>query len=240
MSSEKPGFVDSLLTAAKDNPVAAALVGGGLLWLMTGDEKMRAVAKSFTNAMVPAKDLGAKATQSAASVFETSPPTAPDLEDEAHEATGVMRKAAGAASDAVSNTAEKVKGRLNEGVAYAQETFSGIADPSTGKKAYDKAESTLAAALERQPLLLGAVGIAIGAAVAGAFRVTTLESETMGKLSDDVKNDFGRRTEAVAQSLREASDTVKAEFADISTEALDRAKQAGLDAMNAAREAATP
>jgi hypothetical protein len=240
MSSEKPGFVDSLVTAAKDNPVAAALVGGGLLWLMTGDEKMRTAVKSFTAAMTPARDFSAKAAQSGASVFETSPPTAPDLDDETHEATGAMRKAAGAASDAVSDTAEKLKARLNDGVAYAQETLSGIADTSAGKQAYEKAQSSLAAALERQPLLLGAVGLAIGAAVAGAFKVTALESETMGKLSDDVKNDLGMRTEAVVQSLREASDTVKAEFADLGTEALDRARQAGLDAVEVAKEAAKP
>lgn len=238
MSSEKPGFVDSLLTAAKDNPMAAALVGGGLLWLITGDEKMRTAAKSFTAAMVPAKDLGAKAAPSAASVFKTSPTTAPDLNEETHEAAGAVRKAAGAASDAVSNTAEKVRGHLNDGIAYAQETLSGIADSSDGKQTYEKAQSTLAGAFERQPLLLGAVGIAIGAAVAGAFRVTALESETIGKLSDDVKNDFGRRTQAVAQSLREAADTVKAEFSDLGTEALDRAKQAGLDAVDAAKGAA--
>ncbi|MBP1294240.1 hypothetical protein [Bradyrhizobium elkanii] len=238
--SEKSGFIDSLVTAAKDNPVAAVLVGGGLFWLMTGDEKMRTAAKSFTAAMTPARDLGAKAAQSAASVLETSPPTAPDLDDETHRAAGAMRKAAGAASDAVSDTAEKVKGRLNDGVAYARETLSGIADSSAGQQAYEKAQSSLAAALERQPLLLGAVGVAIGAAVAGAFRVTALESETMGKLSDDFKNDLGVRTEAVAQSLREASDTVKAEFADLGTEAFDRARQAGLDAVDAAREAAKP
>ncbi|TKV77884.1 phage holin family protein [Bradyrhizobium elkanii] len=43
---------------------------------------------------------------------------------------------------------------------HAHETLSGIADPSAGKQGYEKAESTLAAALERQPLLLRAVGIA--------------------------------------------------------------------------------
>ncbi|MGN8544828.1 hypothetical protein ACQPTN_07500 [Bradyrhizobium sp. 13971] len=66
----------------------------------------------------------------------------------------------------------------------------------------------------------------------------TIERARFLGLGGDVKNDFGRRAEAVAQSLREASDTVKAEFADIGTEALDRARQAGPDAVDAAREAA--
>jgi uncharacterized protein YjbJ (UPF0337 family) len=238
MSSGKTGFVDSLLTAAKDNPVAAALVGGGLLCLMIGDEKMRTAAKSFTAAMTPASDFAAKPAP--APVFKTSPPTAPDLDNEKNDASSAMRKAADAAADAISGTAEKVKGSLNEGVAYAQDALSEIADSSAAKQAYEKAQSSLASAFERQPLLLGAVGVAIGAAVAGAFQVTALESDTMGPLSDDLKNDLRKRTEAVAQSVREASDTVKAEFADLGNEALDRARQAGLDAVDAAREAAKP
>lgn len=213
--------------------MAAALVGGGLLWLMTGDEKMRTAARSFTAAMTPARDFSAK--PAAAPVFQSSPPTAPNLD---HAANSTITNTASAAAHAISATAEKVKGALNDGVVYAKDTLGGIADSSAGKQAYEKAHSSVAAALERQPLLVGAVGLAIGAAIAGAFQVTALESETMGKLSDDVKNDFGMRTQAVPQSLREASDTVKAEFADLGSEALDRAKQAVLDAVDAATEAA--
>ena len=44
------------------------------------------------------------------------------------------------------------------------------------------------------------------------------------------------RAGAVTQSLREASDTLKAEFSDTGAEAVDRLKQAGTDAADAARE----
>jgi hypothetical protein len=44
-----------------------------------------------------------------------------------------------------------------------------------------KAQSTLADMLERQPLVLGAIGLAIGAAVAGAFRTSGLENEWIGE-----------------------------------------------------------
>jgi hypothetical protein len=230
MSSEKAGFADSLMTAVKDNPMAAALIGGGLLWLMTGDDKMRTAARSFTAAVSPAMDAGAKAAQSAATVVERSPPTAPGLDDDAR--SGI--------SSAMSGAAEKVKDRVNDGVAYAQETLGRAADPSAGKQAYEKAQSSLADVLERQPLLLGAVGVAIGAAVAGAIRVTELENEAMGKFSSDLKEDIGTRSGAVVQSLQEASDTLKSEFADIGAEALDRGKQAGLGAIDAARGATNP
>ena len=91
--------------------------------------------------------------------------------------------------------------------------------------------------LERQPLVLGAIGLAIGAAVAGAFRTSDLENEWIGDLSDDVKADLNTRAGAVSQSLREASDTLKAER-DTGAEAIDRVRQAGMDAADAARQKA--
>jgi hypothetical protein len=237
MSSEKTGFVDSLVTAVRDNPLAAVLVGGGAFWLWAGNEKMKSAAISMTSVVSPASDLGAKAAQSSASVFERAPPTVPELDEENSHVGEPLRKAAGAASDAMSKTANTIRDSLDEGVAYARENLGKVAEPLPGRHAYEKAQSSLADALERQPLLLGAVGLAIGAAVAGAFRISDLENQVVGKLSDEVKSDLNSRTDAVTQSVREASDTLTEEFSEIGAEALDRAKQASLDAVDAAREA---
>jgi hypothetical protein len=49
-----------------------------------------------------------------------------------------------------------------------------------------------------------------------------------------MKADLNRRAGAVSQALREASDTVFAEIGDSGAEALDRVKQAGMDAAEAA------
>ena len=81
--------------------------------------------------------------------------------------------------------------------------------------------------------------LTIGAAVAGAFRTSDLENEWVGELSDDLKADLGTRAGAVSQSLREASDTLQAELKDTGAEAIDRLKQVGTDAADAARERAT-
>ena len=86
------------------------------------------------------------------------------------------------------------------------------------------------------PLVLGAVGLTIGAAIAGAFRASDLENEWVGELSDDVKADLNTRAGAVSQSLREATDTLSAEVGDVGAETIDRVKQAGIDAADAARK----
>ena len=56
--------------------------------------------------------------------------------------------------------------------------------------------------------------MAIGAAVVGALRTPDLENESIGELSDHVKADLNSGAGAVSQSLREASDKLKAELSD--------------------------
>jgi hypothetical protein len=115
-------------------------------------------------------------------------------------------------------------------------SFAKLGNALPGKEGFTKAQSSLANAFERQPLVLGAIGLAIGAAVAGALRMSDLENESIGELRDHVKADLNTRAGAVSQSLREASDKLKAELRDTGAEAVDRLKQTGSDAADAARE----
>jgi hypothetical protein len=72
--------------------------------------------------------------------------------------------------------------------------------------------------------------------VAGALAKSSVEDEWVGDLSDGLKADLKERAGAVSQSVREASDTLKAEFADAGVEYADRVQQAGRDALDASRE----
>ena len=239
MSSTQTGFFDSLASAVQENPLAAALIGGGALWLLIGNDKLKGAASSAAAAASPMVDIGARNLRSAASGLQrtAAPPTAPEMDHEGSFRVGeTLRDAGNAASDAMSGAAEKIRDRFDEGVAYARERRKLGKLGSGRRKSLAKAQSSLADMLERQPLVLGAIGLAIGAAVAGAFRTSDLENEWIGDLSDDVKADLNTRAGAVSQSLREASDTLKAELSDAGAEAVDRVKQAGTDATDAARE----
>ena len=236
MSRTQTSFFDSLASAVQENPIAAALIGGGALWLLSGNDRLKGAASSAAAAASPMVDIGARNLRSAASGLQrtAAPPTAPEMDHQGSFHVGeTLRDAGNAASDAMSEAAEKISDRFDEGVAYARENFSKL---SPGKKSLAKAQSSLADMFERQPLVLGAIGLAIGAAVAGAFRPSDLENQWIGDLSDDAKADLNTRAGAVSESLREASDTLMAELSDTGAEAIDRVKQAGLDAADAARE----
>jgi hypothetical protein len=239
MSGTQSSFFDSLVSAARQNPLAATLIGGGALWLLVGNEKLKSAADSAKAAASPLVAAGGQNLRAATSGLKRAPapPTAPDLDHNGSFHVGdTLRDAGSAASDVVSGAAANVTDRFAEGVAYARENLGNLANPLPGSEAFTKAQSSLADVLERQPLLIGAVGLAVGAAIAGAFATSALENEWIGEFSDDIKADLNTRAGAVSQSLREASDTLKAELGDTGTEAIDRVKQAAQDATNAARE----
>jgi hypothetical protein len=239
MSSPRPGFLDSLISAVQENPLAASLIGGGAAWLLIGSDRLRNTAASVAATAAPIVDIAARNARTATMQRQhpVAPPTAPEMDhDEQPQMTASMteklREAGGAATESISEAAGTVKERIGDGMAYAREGLGSLA----GKETLSRMQSSLSDTLERQPLVTGMIGLAIGAAIAGAFRTSDLENQWAGELSDDVKADLGRRAEAVSQSLREATDTVQAELGDTGAEAVDRLKQAGMDAAKAARD----
>lgn len=229
--------MDGLAAAARENPLAAALIGGGALWLLMGNDRLKSAADSMAEPL----DLGVRTQRAAASKFDDSYSSVRDRasrfqSDVARGTSESVRNATTAASEALSRAAETVGERFEEGIAGARKLFSGLDQTVPGKETLKQAQSSLSDLLERQPLVLGAVGLAIGAAVAGALAKSGLEDELIGDLSDGLKADLKERVGAVSQSVREASDTIKAEFADAGAEYADRVQQAGQDALDAGRE----
>jgi hypothetical protein len=242
MNGSHGSFIDGLTAAARENPLAAALIGGGALWLLVGSDKLKNAAGSVTSAAAaPLADLGARAQRSAGSGWDDSYGSmrkrASNMQDEASRGINeTVRNAGAAASDAMSGAAETISERFDEGIAGAREMFDRVGQALPRKETLRQAQSSLSDLLERQPLVLGAVGVAIGATVAGALAKSGLEDEWVGEFSDRLKADLSTRAGAVSQSVREASDTLQAELADAGADIADRVQQAGRDALDASRE----
>jgi hypothetical protein len=235
MSATETGFLENLREAVRENPLAAALIGGGALWLLMGNERLKTTASSVSAATAPLTDIGANLRPNAPKF--TNGPTAPEMNHESSQHLGdTLRDAKGAASDAVSNAADAVKDRFDEGVTYARENFSKLGGVLPRTEMIAQVQSPFSDLLERQPLLLGAIGLAVGAAFAGAFSTSDLENEWVGELSDSVKEDLNARAGAVSRSVREASDTLKAEVEDMGAETQERLQETARSGMDAVRE----
>jgi hypothetical protein len=104
------------------------------------------------------------------------------------------------------------------------------------KQGYGHAKTALSDLLDKQPLVIGAVGVAIGAAVAGAFPVTSVENEWAGPSSDDVKAEVQARAAAVSDKALGRIDDLNSEVRGVAEDTVGRVKRAGQDAVAAARE----
>src|SRR4051812_19068897 len=105
MSGTQTSFSDSLASAVRENPLAAALIGGGALWLLIGNDKLKDAASSAAAAASTVVDIGARNLRPAASGLQrtAAPPTAPEMDHEGSSRIGeTLRDAGSAASDAVS------------------------------------------------------------------------------------------------------------------------------------------
>jgi len=236
MSNTQGSFFDSVITAARENPIAACLIGGGALWLLIGNETLKSAASLASTTPLPSNTT-TRRQRSASSRYEATPapPTAPEMDHEGSFGLGeTLHDARTAASDAVSKAADQMKDRFDEGTNYARDMIGQLDEILPGKETFTRAQSSLTDLLERQPLVLGAIGLLVGAAVAGAFGASDLENKWVGEYSDSIKEDVNERVGAVSQSVREAADTLKNEIKDAGTETFDRVKKAGMEATEAA------
>ena len=218
------GFINRLVSSARENPLAAALIASGLVWMVAGNRLVSAMRASGDDA-APTKDVASRRLN------------AQPLSN-LNQATETSISPEGAPS-AFAGNASQLKDAAKESWSEVRDRVADLPDPRpTMTASYNEARTMLADVLERQPLVLGVMGLGIGAAIAGAFSATSAERGLMGETSEAVRADLSKRTAAVASSLQEGAQTLKAELSDAGAEALDRLQQAGKDAANAAREKA--
>jgi hypothetical protein len=194
VSEQGSDFLHDLGDAVRKNPVSAALIGMGVLWLFTGSRPVER-----------AGDL----------IRRTGVDHIPDAAGGALEAA---RSRLRSTTDAVGERVASMKSAMREGGAdtlnsavrygrdYADSASEYITSiPGTGSEIFDTVRSNLSEVFRAQPLALGAIGIAIGAGIAAALPATELEADYQGEASDATKE---KAAEFAAEQTERATTVV--------------------------------
>ncbi len=215
ISEKGSDFVRDLGDAARRNPISAALIGMGVLWLFTGGRTAERVGNLVRGAgfdRIP--DAAGNALNAARSGAES-------LGDRVSSATGTLRDSGAAGLDRIARAGSDYADAAYD---YAQNI------PQAGGALFSTARDNLSELFRAQPLALGAIGLAIGAGIAAALPGTDLEAEYLGETSDNLKEqavDFASEQATRAATIAE----------DVVTAVSDEARKQGLT-LDAARAAA--
>jgi hypothetical protein len=176
ISGKGSDFIRDLADAARRNPISAALIGMGVVWLFTGGRTAGRVGDLVRGAgfdRIP--DAAGNALDAARSNLRSG---AESIGDRVSSATETLRDGGAAGLDRVARAGSEAAGAAYD---YAQHI------PEAGGALFSTARENLSELFRAQPLALGAIGLAIGAGIAAALPATDLEAEYLGEASDNLK-----------------------------------------------------
>lgn len=198
---------------AKENPMPLAVMGLGLAWLMSTSGKG-----------------GPSAPRGYRSLTDIAASSGAGLGERVHAAGDKVADLLDGTRDKISDAASSV-GDLRHNAMDRAGVYT------------HRAQRSFAQILEKEPLLLGAAGLLLGAAIGAALPPTELEDRMVGSMRDKVL-DKGKdlaqtglqQAGDVAQSAYAAVKTELQESADTGASATDRVEGAVRAGIGAARE----
>ena len=176
VSEKGSDFIQDLGDAVRKNPLSAALIGMGVLWLFTGSRPVERSGEFFRN---------------------TGLDRSPDAVSNAYDnARSTLKSGADAIGERVGSVKDAVREGASAGLDNAARYGRDCADmaseyvtsmPGTGAEIFDNVRSNLSDVFRAQPLALGAIGLAIGAGIGAALPATELEANYLGETTDTLK-----------------------------------------------------
>lgn len=203
----------------RDNPLALGLIGAGFAWLATGDGVRRNAGDAYDRYSgddrdgMPARS-GARSYGTDESRSKSAFAGDTDTDDGGGEGMADRIDAAyGSAKDAAGSASDRVSGAFSDGRDRARESMR---DARQGAARYgDRAQDGFMRMLEEQPLVLGALAVAVGTAIGAALPATRTEDELMGehrdRLRDEAGDYLGRKGAEAADAVEKTYDKVKGE-----------------------------
>jgi ElaB/YqjD/DUF883 family membrane-anchored ribosome-binding protein len=220
-----------------ENPMPAALIGAGLVWMMMGHGKTngssaprvngdgRSTGETFSSAADSAiamgsdlgtrageigSDLGSKASDAARSVKETMQSAASGVS----ETASMLKDKASSAYESVADTASRTKWAVKDAAYSVKESAAALEESAVA------ATRGLFDFCKDQPLVLAGLGLAIGAALGAAIPETEAEDRLMGETADQLKQQAQALASDQLQMAKQVGQHMVDETAKIAKEQL--------------------
>ena len=200
----------TIVETIKANPIPAALVGIGLAWLFMNKSSSAPTERRYSAMGYGYNPQGYGQWNNRYQEQGTSPVDA-------------VQQKAGQVMDSVSEAAEHVKERASEFVDQAQTKVEHLSD-----RVQDQAQSVMYRSqgmFEDNPLMTGALALALGAAVGLLLPETQRENELMGDARDKF---MGQVSEAAHETLDKAQKVATETLHTAADKAQEEAKAQGL------------
>jgi hypothetical protein len=232
-------FGANLGNTVRDNPVPVALMGIGIAWLMMssrsadGQARARRQAADYDLAYATGygTDFSSAREESTQHATSRMSETGRDLKDRASEATHRVMDKASEFGDRISAKTSELTGRAREASHSARERLHGSGNAHArmdelgqqSQQQYYRAKDNFTHMIDEHPLMLGVMGVAIGAMLGAALPGTRREDEMMGRTRDDLLDrakETGRaHADTVKESVQRATESVKQEVNRVAGEA---------------------
>ena len=223
MAREHGGeFATNLGRSVRNNPMPVILTGVGLAWMMASSNEPRAPVRRSAGYGAGYGD------------YEEWTSESPD--DTGSDMTGRLKSGVSSAKSAVGSIGEKASranDTLKHSVGSLADSASGAAS-GTGERMRIQGErlrmqgqrlrSNFETLMEEQPLIVGAIGIAIGAALGAAFPRTESEDRLLGEKRDSALRAAKEKASEVYEDVKDTAADVVASTRD-AVESADRQHQ---------------
>jgi len=207
-------LIETLRRKAYENPLQAVAVAAGLgypLWRVVANMPLPVL---MVGAGIALARPGSQTP--AGGVLDAGMER---VKNRARGATSTVQDAAASASDAVASAASQLGSSVTSAAEGARSSI-GEAAASTVEAAQTSANEILNA-VDRYPLIVGGIGLAIGALIGTAIPRTSAETEMVGELSGEVQ---GRAREM----MKTGADAVQKVASEVYDEAAQEADKQGL------------
>ncbi len=219
----------------RDNPLPLLLIGAGIGWLMMGNNAQARGTPSHGRQDAGGASLTDRAAHAAGSATDRVGEAAGSLRDSIAGAVDSAGQAIGDAYHRVADAAGSAADSASGGMRQARERATHL-----GGDARDGVRNGMGWLVSEQPLVLGAIGLAVGAAVGALLPGTDAEDRLMGETRDRLVGQAQATAEQgyerVKQTAGEQVDQVKQRL-DQSGLSADRLADAVGDAARQVKEA---